>query len=702
MYQYLITKSIKKSIYTLCYYYFTEGGIEGLITDNQPGSPHLISSVVIEDKPGEENDEIMPIDEEVPSTSSPQSASEFNTLAPTQTDTSTNVNLQDSIGVTELSTQTEIPSEQNSASMDDENNTPITTANHDTIDNDSKKPGDDDKPIKSDQISENEKPVYITDKPEEINHSSESVNPEQNSKPTESDQSTENPENPIDSSEADFTTVSYITPLKIVTNKPDTSNEEQNTLSNTANQSQDYPVPSTEVPNYESTITNILPASDQNQPEPNSGSDDSITATTFKPNDSILNQPVDDNKSEGVSKPTVDEESNTKLDNYVTDLPESDVNPAEVTQTPTIEPLLIQNNPNGLRPSSIDDIISSVNMVKDAVKNSLETSSKPTEIDYQTERQTTVNSVNLTPELETDIVDVKLTENPTVTELPDKVAATQISIKIPSENADQGVSTKSPLYVPIIQEIPNSPIAENANTNPPAEIVADTTPDVTTQNLPNSAEQDLTSNTPEISSDSVPPQVNIESNTNLPDVVVNDKLPEVTTQALPSLIQQEVSTDNTVNKPAEAILNTESPISTNLEVNADNMPVEGVSAQDVTNQPSTDLPIIATSDNNDKKFGEPSNSPALSNPVIQEDNKHPQESGDVVPIPFDTEKPSIKPSSSTPLTPHKPSYTPIPQSTWTQKPFHHDSTSEAPQPDQGFPDEYDDENEAAYGPGTCR
>lgn len=715
------------------YFYFTEGGIEGLITDNQPGSPQLISSVVIEDKPGEENDDKTSIDEEFPSTLSPQSALEFNTLAPTQTDMSTNINLQDSTGVTEISIQTEIPNKQNSASTDDENNTSITTANHEPIVNESnkpvksdqpsesEKPGDGDKPIESDQISENEKPIYTTDKSEEINHSSENVHTEQNSKPTENDQLTKNPENPIDSSEADFTTVSYITPLKIVTNKPDTTNEEQNTLSNLENQPQDYPVPSTEVPNYESTITNILPANDQNQPEPNSGLGDFIAVTTFKPNDSILNQQQDDNKSE-VSKPTVDEESNTKLDNYVTNLPERDVNPIEITETPTIiadtKPSLIENDVNGLRPSSIDDIISSVNMVKDAVKNSLETSSKPTDIDYQTtneagfpskdilpdnEPQTTVSSVKITPELGTEIFDDKLSENPTTTELSDKVAATQIPIILPSENTDQEVSVNSPSYVPIKQEISTSPIVENANTNPPTKIVDDTTLEVTTQYLPNFSEQNVKNNSSEISGDSVPPQVNVESNTNLSDTVVSDKSPEVTTQVLASLEQQEVYTGNTVNKPVEAeTLNTESPMLTNLEGNSDNTPVKGVSVQAVTNQLSTDLPINATSDNDDKRFGEPSTSLSPSNPVIQEDNKQPQESGDVVPIPFDTEKPSLKPSSSTPLAPHKPSYTPIPQSTWTQKPFHHDSTSEAPQPDQGFPDEYDDENEAAYGPGTCR
>lgn len=708
-------------------------------SNNKLGSPQLISTVVLEDKPGEENDDKTNVDEEVSSTSSPQIA-EYNTVPPSQTDTA-NDNSQYPTSATEVSAPNEIPNKplENSVATGSDNDIPATTAvSFETVENDkpieSNKPANaGDKPAESEQPSENEKPV-------------ESDQPLENEKPTESDQSTENETN---DSEAGVTTASYVANEQTVTNKPEGANniEGQNGLPSAVNESQDNLLPSTEVPNYESAVTNVIPTNDQNVPEENSGLDDSVTATTYKPNDSI----VDDNKTEEDSPPMVDEKHDTvPVAVGVTDLPESDVNqPIEVTQTPTIiadaNPTAVENNVNGLRPTSIDDIISSVNMVKDAVKNSLETSSRPAEIDYQTttgsaetaenyqptvvpenavdpssenalvdkydEPLTTVSSVNVVPELQTDDVNEKLPESPAVTVPSDEVGSVQVLNISPSANADQGVSTEIPLYVPDKYEIESSSAVADVNVNQPEVPVDDKNADVTTtQNLPSlAAEQDQTSNGPTTgTSDAGVPQVDVEHNTNLPETVANDdKTPaEVTTPVLPSFAHQGVHTDDdAASKPAEQDKpNAESPL--NPEANADKTPAEEVPTQStVGHSPTTEYAVTGTPDMDDKRFGVPSSSPATTG--IHEDSKRPQESsGDMVNIPFDTEKPLTKPSSSTPASaPYassKPSYTPIPQSTWTQKPFHQDSTSESPQPDQGFPDEYDDENEAVYGPGTCR
>ncbi|XP_025423241.1 mucin-17 isoform X2 [Sipha flava] len=784
-----------------CPSYMCEGGIEGVLfeSNNQLGSPQLISTVVLEDKPGEENDDKTHLDEEVSSTPSPQIASEYNTLPPSQTDKI--INSQDSMGMTEVSTPSEIINKplENEVATDVDNNIPTTTNSLGTVENDkptendkpvdisdkpvkngqplknekpvesdkpsenekpvesdkpseyekpveSDKPSENEKPVESDKPSENEKPVE-SDKPSENEKPVESDQPSENEKPVESDQVTEN-EKLTDDSEADVTTASYADNEQKVTNKPEVVNniEEQNTLPNAVNESQDNLSPSTEIPSSESAITNIIPTNDQNLSEQNVGSDDSVTATTYKPNNSIVDQQIDDNKTvEEDGKPTADEKLDAVPVTGVIDLPSSDVKPLEVTQTPTIiadaNPTAVENNVNGLRPTSIDDIISSVNMVKDAVKNSLETSSKPAEIDYQTttglienyqltvvpenavnpssenvlvdkydEPQTTSSSVNTVPELQTDDINEKLPERPDVVVPSDEVRPTQVPDISPSVNADQGTSTELPSIVPDKQEIPTSPNVADINVNQPEGTLDDKIADVTTiQNVPNS-EQDQTSNGPIVAtSNPVIAQADVESNTNLPEVLTsNDKAPEITTQVFPSSAQQEVLTDDTANRPAEQEKPiAERPISQEFEVNADGTLTE-ITTQSVPGYSSTtEYADAETSENGDKRFGVPSSSPAAPT-VVHEDNKRPQESsGDVVNIPLDTEeKPLSKPSSSTPTSASyassRPQYTPIPQSTWTQKPFHQDSTSEAPQPDQGFPDEYDDENEAVYGPGTCR
>lgn len=662
---------------------------------NQLGSPQLISTVLLEDKPSEENNEKTPLVEEIPSTTSSQITEEFNTLPPSLSDTNSNVNSQDSIDVTNLPTQTETPNKQtdNSVITNNDNNIPVINT-LETIEN------------------ENNKPIEIDQ-------------PSVNGKPVESDQISEN-EKPIEESENDLE----------VTNNPETlNNVEHITLPSTSNESQDNP---TEEPNYESTIANVHSVSDQNQFEQNSGLDDSLTVTTHNPNDSIIDQQVDDDKAEEeVTKPVSDQKPAAD----VTEIPASVINPSEITQISTIvadeKPLLVDDNGSSFRPSSIDDIISSVNMVKDAVKNSLETSSKFEELEYQTtngqidtyqptvvpfsedslpnnEPQTTLSSV----QIQTDVVNENLPENPTVTGSSNEVGeVTQIPSLAPSLNADQGVSTDLSTIIPDKQEISSSSNESNNNINVkrPEQTADDKTTEVTTvQYLPTSADQDSTSNGPESLGDSNLPQVNIESNTNLPGIVANDKTPEITTQVLPSLTQQEVLTDDTlVNKPIvddEKPANTESSNSPVSEVNADKAPTE-IPIQDVSGQSSTNPPIVEDipSDTN-VNIVEPSNSPTASKPTpILEDTKLPsQESGNTMQIPFETEKPSSKPSTNTPFAPAyntqkpPPSYTPIPQSTWTPKPFHQDSTSEASLPDQGFSDEYDDENEAVFGPGTCR
>jgi len=685
---------------------YTEGGIEGMLFEgnNQLGSPQLISTVILEDKPGEENEKT-PIDEQVPSTSSPQIALEYNTLAPSNSGTNSDVNSQDAaVAATEIPVQTEIPNKQteDSVGSNGENNVPVTT-----IEND-------------EQLSENEKLDKTSEKPIE-NDSSENEKPaenvklEDNGKPIENSQSAEN-EKPIDSSEADFTTVSYEDNSQTATNKPETSNniEDHNTLPNSANESQDNAAPSTLTPNYEPTVANVLPTNDQQQP--NSGSEDSITATTLRPSDSALDQQVDDNKS-GANEPAVSEGSNASPVNYVTDLPEIIHIPTIVDDT---KPTLVENNTNGIRPSSsIDDIISSVNMVKDAVKNSLETSSKPVENNYQTTEvienyrptivpdgsasppsensspnqydeppQTTVSSTNdISPELQTDVA--KLTENPTTVPSSDESEGTQVLTSSPSAvSTDQGVPTDSPQYVAVKQEIPSSAGTSDVNGNETVGTVDDKTPEVATTNYsPSSTERDPTSHGPGTFSDSTVPQVVSESNTRLPESAVNDKSPETGKPVSTSVAHQEPVENDTANK------NPVSPISDHNAGGDGSAPTEVAPAQVVTGQ----SPSIG---NNEPG----SSSPAPSSP--EDDNKLPQESGGSVNTPFE-EPPSSKPTASVPATgpPHgnKPSYTPIPQSTWTQKPFHHDSTSEAPQqPDQSFPDEYDDENEAVYGPGTCR
>lgn len=695
------------------------------------GSPQLISTVVLEDKPNEENDQNTPIYDEILSTSSPQSGLEYNTLAPVQTDSSSDKNLQNNGVDTGVPAQTEIPNHKigDSTAINGVTDAPVTTTTFETVENE--------KPSISDQSSENEK--LGGDQASNVKNPAENENLGENNKPVESDQTADN-EKPINDSESDVTTVSYVANVQTETNRPETSSniEEQNTLLNTANESQDYPAPTTESPNYETTVTNILQANVQNQPQQNSEPDNTQTVATVKPNESDVDQQVDGNKTEeGVETQTANGESDTKPAVDGTDLP---LSPIEVTQTPTIvadeKPSTIDNNADGLRPSNVDDIISSVNMVKDVVKNSLETSSKPTEIDYQTtygaidnnrptvlpeestspssenslpdkisESQPTISNANIASEFPMNINNEKLPESPAATESHNDSGATQIPIILPSVNPDQVVSTDLPLFVPDKQEIPTTQILSNADviTNRPEETVDDKVSEVTTPNLQNTAELDLTSNEPNTANDSILPQSNIESNTNVPEAVGNNKVPDTTTQAT----QQEVLTNDVANKPVDQEKPvTKSPILSSSDVdNADKAPVEVSTQATVSQSSSGEATTDGVSTDDDKRFGAPSSSTAPSEPTVQEDdNINPPEFGNKVQIPFVTDDSSSKPSSNTPIAPQKqPSYTPIPQSTWTQKPFHHDTTSEAPvQPDQGSPDEYDDENEAVYGPGTCR
>lgn len=710
--------------------------------NNNGGAPQLISSVLLEDKPGEENDDKTTTDE-IPSTSSPQIALEYNTVTPSQSNLNSNINSQDAISVTQVPVQTENPDELTDdfiVTTDNENYIPVTTANIESTNHE--QPIENENPVVSDQLSENEKPTE-NEKPAENNQSSE------NEKPAENDQSSAN-EKPSDNSEVEITTVPYVFNIQTVPNEPETSLTEQTTLSNKVSESQDISAPSTNKPSYESTIANILPVSDQNQLEQNTELDDSITGTTYKPKDSVIDQKVNEQlkDDEGVSKPTFNEESNVKPIIDTTDLAAVDVNPVEITQTPVIvadeKPTANENNVNSLRPTSIDDIISSVNMVKDAIKNSLEMPSKPAGIDYQTtgviendqlttvtgesngselensspstynEPQTTVNSVDSAPEIQTDESNEKLPENLTPTESSDGSSGgilqnAHVSL---TTAADQIVSTDSPLNVPDKQENPSGPSATNSDVNVDSNAnnnEDDKTSEATTAQYPvSSADQDSANNGPITPSDVNIPQVNVESSTNVPGLVANDRVSEITTQALPSAAApQEVPADDlSANKPSEEEkpANAETPDSSSADGDANNVKPTEVMTQTVNSQPSTENSAVNSDDNNKN---EPNNSPAPSEPsVIQEENKRPQDgTGDTVQIPFDTEKPSSRPSASTPYTPtysQKPSYTPIPQSTWTPKPFHQDSTSEAPQPDQGFPDEYDDENEAVFGPGTCR
>ncbi|XP_060841647.1 putative uncharacterized protein DDB_G0282133 isoform X2 [Rhopalosiphum padi] len=684
-----------------CPTYMCEGGIEGMLFDshNQLGSPQLISTVVLEDKPSEVNDEKPQTDEEISSTNSPQISQEYNTVTPSQFDLSSNINSEDSIGVTEVPAHTETP------------NRPI--EDHVTTDDESQ-------PIENDQHTENNKPTKI-------------------------DQPFENPK-PIENTEADSTTTSYVTDDQSITNKPETlnNNEEQNVLYNTVNESQDYLAPSTQVPeSYEPAVTSVLPTSDQNRPEQNSEPDVSISITTYKPNDdSIVNQQqVDsDNKaSEETNNPPVNEDSNTNPIDIVTDLPASEINPLEVgTQTPTViadeKPMVSGNNVDGLRPSSIDDIISSIYLVKDSVKNSLETSSKPTETsneeiglfenDYQTtppedfpseqynnnESQTTVSSINSTPESQkTDVINEISSESPSAT--------TEANISQPSENAADGLAgvTQIPNISPQfeVNSVEQGVSTDLPSNSPEVEATVDDSKSPvespTTQSMPNSGEQDLANNNgPETPSNPILTQVqnagepNAESPASEVTVVVDDnKTPEI---SAPLSEQHEVPVDDTavvVNPAAEEKPdNVNSPIITNSDV-----PAEVVTQTVVTGRP-----VVSTPDDSDKRFGEQNSSsfrpPFQGGDDNNHENEHPRpETADAVHIPLDTETPAFNPSTNAPLATysHKPSYTPIPQSTWTQKPFHQDSTSEAPlQPDQGFPDEYDDENEAVYGPGTCR
>lgn len=513
-------------------------------------------------------------------------------------------------------------------------------------------------------------------------------------------------------------------------NKPDTSSNdinEQNPLPNATNESQNYPTEwSTEEPNYESTVSNISPPNDPSQ---NSELDVSIIPTTYRP----IEQINDGKPGDGINNPTANKDSEMEPNSDVTNLPETQTSNAVANDKPT----LVENNSNNLRPASIDDIISSVNMVKDAVKNSLETSSKPTENNYQStenapiedqptvlpeitadsssenslpekynESLTTVSSINIKPELQTD--DEKSSENSAPTKLSEGVGTTQIPNLSESVNADAGtVSTDSPnSNVPNKQEITNEPITTNVDDKTSTELT-------TAQYSSETNEQDPTSNgspvlLPEIPTDStVVPQVNIDPNTNISEA--DNKISEINGQ-------QNVLPSSPVEFEQAKPTDTESPISPTVEVIVPS--IQEAADLAGSQSSSTSDPIISGSTLQDdvKIIGEPTSTTQTAQinnegeNSGEDDKNHPaQETGDMVHIPFNTEKPHSKPTpSSTPFSPPvytaKPSsFTPIPQSTWTPKPFHQDSiTSEAPQPDQGFPDEYEDESEAVFGPGTCR
>ncbi|KAL4097595.1 hypothetical protein QTP88_022339 [Uroleucon formosanum] len=720
-----------------CPTYMCEGGIEGMLFDshNQLGSPQLISTVVLEDKPSEVNDEKTHTTEDIPITSNPQTSQEYNTLAPSQFDSNSNINSEDSVGVTEVPTQTKFP---NKPIKDGESDAPVTAINLGTIDNK--------KPVSSDPSLENEKPSD-SDKSEEYekqnNKPNENDQLTENNKPTEINQPIEN-QKPIENSEADSTTTSYVTDEQSITNKPETINniEEQNLLINTVNESQD-PEPSTQVPeNYEPAITNVIPASDQNQPEQNFESDVSIAVTTYKPSGSVLDQQqvdTDNKANEGDNNPSINEDLTQKPTNEVMDLPVSEVNPLEVgTQMPTVvadeKPMVSDNNVGGLRPTSIDDIISSVYLVKDAVKNSLETSSKPTETldqqpglfeddnrptivpenspqyQYNNEPPTTVSNVNSAPESQqTDAVNEISPEIPSAT--------TESNISPSSENAADGVAgaTQIPNILPQSEvNSANQEVSTDLPSNhPEVETAVDDNKTLvespTTQRLPSSGEQDLTNdNRPETPIAPILPhgQNAAEPNTNSPPpelaVVVDDnKTLEISS---PSSEQHEAPVEGSVivEKPVAE----EKPDDVNSQITPDSdVPAEVPSQVAVTGRPEASTP-----DHNDNRFSDSSSSsfrpPVQGGNINNHYNGRPRpETGGAVHIPIDTETPALNPSTNAPHTtyPKKPSYTPIPQSTWTQKPFHQESTSEATfQPDQGFPDEYEDENEASYGSGTCR
>jgi len=709
---------------------------------NQLGSPQLISTVVLEDKPSEVNYEKTHTNEDVSITSNPQTSQEYSTLAPSQFDSNSNINSEDSVGVTEVPAYTEIQNKpiEDVVSTDGESDAPVTAVNLGTTDNE--------KPVSSDPSLENEKPSDSDkseeyEKPEKNNKPNESDQLTENNKPTEINQSIEN-QKPNENSEADSTTTSYVTDDQSITNKPETINniEEQNLLINAVNESQD-PVPSTQVPeNYEPAVTNVIPASDQNQPEQNSESDVSIAVTTYKPSGSVLDQQqvnTDNKASEGDNNPSINADSNQKPTNEVMDLPVSEVNPLEVgTQMPTVvadeKPMVSDSNVGGLRPTSIDDIISSVYLVKDAVKNSLETSSKPTETldqqpglfeddnqptivpenspqyQYNNDPPTTVSNVNSAPESQqTDAVNEISPEIPSAT--------TESNISPSSENAADGVAgaTQIPNILPQseVSSADQEVSTDLPSNHPEVETAVDDNKTLvespTTQRLPSSGEQDLTNdNESETPIDPILPhgQNAAEPNTNSPPpelaVVVDDsKTPEISS---PSSEQHEVPVEGSVivDKPVAE----EKPNDVNSQITPDSdVPAEVPSQVAVTGRPEANTP-----DHNDNRFSDSSSSsfrpPIQGGNVNNYYNERPRpETDGAVHIPLDTETPALNPSTNAPLTTYskKPSYTPIPQSTWTQKPFHEESTSEATfQPDQGFPDEYEDENEASYGSGTCR
>ncbi|XP_050536629.1 probable serine/threonine-protein kinase DDB_G0282963 isoform X10 [Daktulosphaira vitifoliae] len=291
----------------------------------------------------------------------------------------------------------------------------------------------------------------------------------------------------------------------------------------------------------------------------------------------------------------------------------------------------------------------------------------------------------------TDQPEISSSEQPASTNHPELSSHEQSASTDQPEisSYEQPASINPPQVLSNEQENSNAVISDVNNNEP--DTLAEQTPEITTQYLHSSDTLETVSGKP----------VNFES-ANSPSQPINTnvheaeshKLPEITTEYVHSQVQQNVSSSTPFIKPAE-------------EYN----PITEISVSEiVTNQPIVELteklPVSEYSTNTNTESTEKVDTKFSSLPSNQssnhEQNKIPQDSGNKVQIPFDTEIPETYKPSDTPTYTHKPSFSSIPQSSWTQKPFHPESTSEAAQPDQGFSDEYEDENEAVFGPGTCR
>ncbi|XP_050437267.1 serine-rich adhesin for platelets isoform X2 [Adelges cooleyi] len=500
------------------------------------------------------------------------------------------------------------------------------------------------------------------------------------------------------------------------------SSDEPNKPQNTAEEVSSSSSSSDDIPQITTEQASLSPSSSDEPNKPQSTAEEVSSSSSSSddiPQITTEQASLSPSSSDEPNKPQSTAEEVSSSSSSLDDTPQITTEQASFSPSSSDEP----NKPQ----STAEEVSSSSSSLDDTPQITTEQASfSPSSSDEPNKPQSTAEEASSSPSSSEDTSQVTSEQESISPPSPDETNKLQIAVEGPSSPSSSDdlpqITTEQASFIPSSSEEQNKPEIHAEGPSSPSS--SDDLPQITTEQasfIPSSSEEQ---NKPEIpaegpsspsSSGDIPqttagkpesleepnqsqPIVEVNAVTNAPELATV-KAPESTTQNSPAPIQLEVSTDAAVNKPEEN-QNSAVPVP---EVNAN--PPESVADKDpeessptATNAPSSQYTTAEKTEGVDNRFS----SPTSSQRPTQEEIKIPQESGNKVQIPFGTDAPESYRPPSTPVYTHRPSFSSIPQSSWTQKPFHPDSTSESPQPDQGFPDEYEDENEAVFGPGTCR